>query len=108
MLDLATPRIMVAAGVGFAGFFTSVVGSIVAATGDPSAIVPWAQVGGSIGALGALSYIAKLMADGRLVARDPARVEAQLVELVRQQETQIIDGKKREDWLQHLIEERLK
>lgn len=58
--------------------------SILGAATDPGAggeIATYVQGAGAAAAVSGLAYMARLMATGRLVARDPARVEAALLEI---------------------------
>lgn len=55
------------------GAVTSLAASVLAVTGDTS-VSPWVQVGGTATAVGALAYVAKLLADGRLVAQPIAEL----------------------------------
>ncbi len=59
----------IAVSVGVVGLVTSAATTVLAAGTD---IAPWAQVGGTATAVGALAYIAKMLADGRLVAQPVA------------------------------------
>lgn len=60
---------------GVAGSVASTGIGVFAAAGDGAAnVVPWAQVGGTATAVGALAYVAKLLADGRLVAQPIAQM----------------------------------
>lgn len=60
-------------------------------------ITPWAQVGGTATAVGALAYVAKMLADGRLVAQPVA----DLIRHADARETKLVevlaDAKERED-----------
>lgn len=61
---------------------TGIVGAVVSGgtwliaqtTGGSSDFGPWAQAGGTATAVGALAYVAKLLADGRLVAQPIAEL----------------------------------
>lgn len=64
-----------AIGTAVAGSVGSMGTAILAATGGAD-FGPWAQVGGTATAVGALAYVAKLLADGRLVAQPIAEVLA--------------------------------
>jgi hypothetical protein len=70
------------------------------ATGSIGAFV---SAGGAAAAVGGIVYIAKLMATGQLVARDPARVEQKLTEVVDQSQTLLRESHVREqsylEWL---------
>jgi hypothetical protein len=77
-------------GTAAAGIVAGYVGSVMAAAGSGD-LGPWAQVGGTATAVGALAYVAKLLADGKLVSQP-------IGELLR-------DAKVREDRLEHLIED---
>jgi hypothetical protein len=72
---------LVALGAAAGGLIATTAGTILAAAGSPE-IAPWAQVGGTATAVGALAYVAKLLADGKLVAHPVAEREKKLVELV--------------------------
>lgn len=72
---------LVATGAGF----TAWAGGILAQTagGDTAVdLAPWISGGGAITAVGALAYIARLMANGGLVSRDVATHVEQLKELL--------------------------
>ena len=71
---------------------------------------PWAQVGGTATAVGALAYVAKLLADGRLVAQPVAEMaakadkrEEQLVDLLDKHAVLVQDSHERETDLRHLF-----
>lgn len=72
------------------GFVISTMGAVLAETSG-SSVAPWAQVTGTAAAVGGLVYVAKLLADGRLVAqpvsdlvKEGARREERLHELVNE------------------------
>lgn len=52
-----------------------------ASGGAADNLAPWATGGGAAAAVGGIVYIARLMATGRLVARDTAVAEASLTKL---------------------------
>lgn len=83
----------VLAALGTAAFgLVATVGGIVAQAADTGASLgPWAQAGGIATAVGALGYVAKLLADGRLVAQPVAEL--------------LTAASKREDRLVELLEE---
>lgn len=56
-----------------AGTLASLGASLLAVTGSGD-VSPWVQVGGTATAVGALAYVAKLLADGRLVAQPIAEL----------------------------------
>lgn len=60
-------------------------GSLLAqtASGGPGDLAPWISGAGSVTAVGGIVYIARLMATGQLVARDPAAETEALKDLVR-------------------------
>jgi hypothetical protein len=62
----------VALAVAAVGTVVSFIGSFFAAAAGAPEVIPWAQVGGTATAVGALAYVAKLLADGRLVAQPVA------------------------------------
>lgn len=72
--------------VAASGMAISQIGRLIAqvapSNGDFTTAGSWVTATGSAVAVGGLAYIARLMASGKLVARDPARVEAQVLELV--------------------------
>jgi len=73
------------------------VASAVTAAADTSAdLGPWVQGGSAVLAVGALGYIARMLADGRLVARDTAAEIALL-------KTMLDDSRRREDRLHELL-----
>lgn len=53
------------------------------AGGTPADFAPWISGAGSVTAVGGIVYIARLMATGQLVARDPAAENEQLKDMVR-------------------------
>lgn len=57
------------------------------------------SAGGSVSAAGALIYIVKKMTDGMLVARDPARVEAQVASLAEENARLVEEAHRREERL---------
>lgn len=73
-MDGGTSIIGAAVGVGvaIAGVAAQTVGFVFAAGTE---IAPWAQVGGTATAVGALAYVAKLLADGKLVAQPVADLQ---------------------------------
>lgn len=84
-----------------AGSVLAAVGGLFAASGGEFA--PWAQVGGTATAVGALAYMAKMMVDGKLVSLPVAEIiktnekrEGNLEELVEK-------SNQREDALRALL-----
>lgn len=76
----------------------------IAATGASSASAgDIISAGSSVSAAGALIYIVKKMTDGQLVARDPARVESQVVDLAESNATMTNEAHKREDRLHQIL-----
>lgn len=86
--------VLAALGLAVAGFVTTTAGAVVAAAGAPE-IAPWAQVGGTATAVGALAYVAKLLADGRLVAQPVAELLRRADERDREQERRNLDRERR-------------
>ena len=82
------------------GMITSAVGWTLAASTD---LGPWAQVGGTGVAVSALVYVAKLMADGKLVALPVADIIKAAEDRERRLIDQVEDGKQREDALRALL-----
>jgi hypothetical protein len=71
--------------IGIAGILASTAGHLIAqAAPGPTGtdIATWIQGGGAATAVGVLGYIARLMATGRLVARDPAEQTAVMRDLI--------------------------
>ena len=71
-------------------------GVIAAAAGNPATLGELISAGGSVSAAGALIYIVKKMTDGQLVARDPARVEQQVVDLAEAAQRALAEAHRRE------------
>lgn len=100
---------------GVAGSAVSMASGLLAATGNgASEIVPWAQVGGTATAVGALAYVAKLLADGRLVAQPIAQMmtaserrEATLTDLVEGHKAIALESHGREQKLTQLLLDQL-
>lgn len=65
-------QVIAALGTAIAGLTASIVGAV--AETPASDFGPWAQVGGTATAVAALAYVAKLLADGRLVAQPTAEL----------------------------------
>lgn len=86
----ATSQALLGLATAAAGVVTSVWGAMFSAAGSGD-LGPWAQVGGTATAVGALAYVAKLLADGKLVSQP-------ISDLLR-------DAKAREDRLEHLIDD---
>lgn len=63
---------IVALGASCVGLVTAAASHVLAAGTD---IAPWANVGGTATAVGALAYVAKLLADGKLVAQPVADLQ---------------------------------
>ncbi len=88
-----------AAILGLAG---TVAGTL-AQAGGSSDFGPWAQVGGIATAVGALSYVAKLLADGKLVAQPIAEL-AKAAEARDNRLAQLVEAShQREDSLRQLL-----
>lgn len=85
-----TPHVLGALGAAIFGLVATTAGVIADVAGS-SDFGPWAQVGGIATAVGALSYVAKLLADGKLVAQP-------ISDLVRQ-------AGERQDRLERLVEQ---
>lgn len=68
-----------------AGNATIALGGLLAqtASGGAGDFAPWITGAGSVTAVGGIVYIARLMATGQLVARDPAAEHEQLKDMVR-------------------------
>lgn len=88
-----------------AGIVTTLVGAALSSfgwllaqtAGDTGAdFGPWVSAGGSATAVAGIVYIAKLMADGKLVARDPAASEQRLTSLTETSHQLVIDAHQRE------------
>ena len=65
-------------------------------------VAPWVQGGSAVIAVAALGYIARLLADGRLVARSSAQTEAVLASVAQQLADLVGQAQKREDRLYEL------
>ena len=107
---------IVALGGSLVGLVATTAGWAFAAT-TTTDIGPWAQVGGTATAVGALAYVAKLLADGKLVARPVAELERkaaereQKIEEMHRDATQrleqlLVDSKEREDSLRLMLVQR--
>ena len=81
----------------------AVVAQVAQLVDNPAATI-WAQAGSSVAAVSALAYIAKLFAQGKLVARDPAEVERTTLEREAKSTKLAEASQKREDRLWNLIE----
>lgn len=84
------------------GAVVAAIGEVVAQAAPSSGaadLAPWASVLGSGAAVGGIVYIAQLMATGKLVARDPARVEAERATEIKQLAEIVAEAIKREDRL---------
>lgn len=66
------------------GALVSFMGLLAQASGSADNLAPWASGGGAAASVGAIIYIARLMAIGRLVARDTAVAEATLTQLTKE------------------------
>lgn len=88
---------------------TTITGSTVAAavatavTDGGADVAPWVQGGSAVLAVAALGYIARLFADGRLVARNSAANEAALAAVAQQLADLVGQAQKREDRLYDLV-----
>lgn len=78
--------------------------------GGGSDFGPWAQAGGTATAVGALAYVAKLLADGRLVAQPIAELaqssrerEAALRDLIDKHKELALDSHQREEALRLML-----
>ena len=69
-------------------------------------VSPWLTTGSAGLSIAALVYIAKLMASGKLVARDPDTVERSLIDLTKRVTDLAEESHKRED-LTRQLEDRL-
>lgn len=78
---------------------------LAAASENPASFGDLLTAGGSISAAGALIYIVRKMTDGQLVARDPARVEGQLVDLLEESNRLLAASQKREEVYQQLYQQ---
>lgn len=94
---------MLALGTAVSGIVASAAGWTIAASTD---LGPWAQVGGTGVAVSALVYVAKLMADGKLVALPVAEIIKKADDRERRLEDMVEDGKQREDALRALLFQR--
>lgn len=101
-----------AIGTAVVGTVTSLGTSILAATTSTD-FGPWAQVGGTATAVGALAYVAKLLADGKLVAQPIAEVlaagerrERDLADLVDKHKVLALESHEREKALRDVLIDR--
>jgi hypothetical protein len=101
-----TPGIAAFTALGTAamGLASSAWGAVLAA--GSSDFGPWAQVGGTATAVGALAYVAKLLADGKLVAQPVAEIVKHGEERERRLEELLQDSKEREDALRLMLVQR--
>lgn len=76
---------------------------VVAQTG--SELGPWVSGGGAAAAVGALVYMAKLLADGKLVAINTAERERYDQDALKQMGELVKKGMSREDVLAELVED---
>jgi hypothetical protein len=96
---------VVALGTSLVGFASALGGAVLGAA-TTTDIGPWAQVGGTATAVGALAYVAKLLADGKLVAQPVAELLRQAGEREKRLEELVEDGKGREDSLRIMLVQR--
>ena len=68
-------------------------------------VAPWVQGGSAVIAVAALGYIARLLADGRLVARSSAQTEASLASVAQQLADLVTQAQKREDRLYDIAQQ---
>lgn len=83
-----------AAALGGAATVATAIGD--AATGSGADVGALISAGGSFSAAGALIYIVKQMTDGKLVARDPGRVEATQAEQIARHQVLLTESLERE------------
>lgn len=97
-----------------AGVIGAVGAGVSAVLAAGTEIAPWAQVGGTATAVGALAYVAKMLADGRLVAQPvadlirkaderEARYERKADERERALQALLEEARDREDALRALL-----
>jgi hypothetical protein len=79
----------------------SVIMTAVTETGPD--LAPWVQGGSAVIAVAALGYIARLLADGRLVARSSSQTEAGLVTVAQQLASLVQQSQHREDRLYEFL-----
>lgn len=97
--------------IGITGALTSAGSWLFAQTpGGGGDFGPWAQAGGTATAVGALAYVAKLLADGRLVAHPIAELaqaskdrDARYADLVVKHKELVQDSHEREQDLRFLL-----
>lgn len=77
-------------------------------SGDLGALAPWASVAGSGAAVAGIVYIARLMATGKLVARDPALAEAEQLKTTQRLLELLDAANTREDRFYQYLSERAK
>lgn len=84
--------------VSTAGFAVGQLGVLLEQTSTPTGqdLGPWVSAAGAAAAVSGMVYIAKMMADGRLVARDPAAVETKLTNLTETSQQLVADAHQRE------------
>lgn len=84
--------------VSSAGFALGQLGVLLAQTSTPTGqdLGPWVSAAGAAAAVSGMVYIAKMMADGKLVARDPAAVESRLMSIAERANQLTADSHQRE------------
>lgn len=85
-------QVVAALGTATLGLVANVLGQVA----EGAALGPWAQVGGIATAVGALAYVAKLLADGRLVALPIAEMQKASEVRERRLEELVQEGAERE------------
>lgn len=85
------------------GFAVTQAGWVLAQTEPGADFGPWVSAGGSVTAVAGIVYIAKMLADGKLVARDPSQVEQQLKALVEKVSEVAREGHEREQDYMRLL-----
>jgi hypothetical protein len=82
---------------------SAVIGAVTAAANAGTDAAPWVQGGSAVLAVAALGYIARMFADGKLVARNSAANEAALMQVANSLSELVLQSQKREDRLYDLI-----
>lgn len=85
------------------GLAVSTAGAIAAAAGAPE-VAPWASAGGIATAVGALAYVAKLFADGRVVSFPVADLLRRFEERERELERNCNDRERKLTDLTHSVQ----
>lgn len=98
-------QVLAALATATVGLVASVGGTVMAAASS-SDFGPWAQVGGTATAVGALAYVAKLLADGRLVAQPISELVKAATVRQDRLEALIEDAQQREDALRLMLMQR--